>query len=196
MRASRELHLTESLFQSIIIGMTRKNLPALTLEDEYRSKVAPELGYMCNMLRWGASFEKIADRLGIEPARLVEMSKSIPEMGEPVKSALMQRDEDIQRVFFEASVGGFKTLKTIERIRKEDGSMQIKVQEKQAYIAPDARLLKLLLENTDKWFVDSDEFQKRITEESLKVRQKLAGKNDWKGVEIKGSKTQRKRRMV
>ena len=147
-----------------------------------------ELGYIGDMLRWGASVEKICDTLGITAKQFSSQMETDAELMKVVREARLMRDMDIQRAFFEAAVGGFRTTTSRRHIQKEDGSRQMEVTEKTEYVRADPKMMSLMLRNIDQWFSDKDSFEKRIALESLKIRKQLAGRDDWEPVTEKVTK--------
>ena len=156
-------------------GTMPKALPERKIETD-------ELGYIGNMLRWGASVAKICDTLGITEAEFGKQMGSDAELAKVVREARLMRDMDIQRAFFQAAVGGFRTTTSKKYVQKEDGSKQMEVLEKTEYVRADPKMMALMLKNIDPWFTEKDEFEKRLALESQMIRRQLAGKNDWKPV--------------
>ena len=147
-----------------------------------------ELGYIGDMLRWGASVEKICDTLGIDGKQFEAQLGKNPELAAVVREARLQRDMDIQRAFFEAAVGGFRTSTSKKYVQKEDGSKQMEVLEKTEYVRADPKMMALMLKNIDPWFTEKDSFEKRLALESQLIRKQLAGGKDWKPVTTKVTK--------
>ena len=145
-----------------------------------RKIAVDELGYIGDMLRWGASVEKICDTLGITVESFTTQMRSDGELAQVVRDAKLMRDTDIQRAFFQSAVGGFRTTTAKKYVQKEDGSKQMEVTEKTEYVRPDPKLMALMLKNIDPWFTEKDAFEKRLALESQLIRKQLAGNNDWK----------------
>lgn len=147
-----------------------------------------ELGYIGDMLRWGASVEKICDTLGITEKQFSEQLGKDGELRAVVREAKLMRDTDIQRAFFEAAVGGFRTSTSKKYVQKEDGSKQMEVLERTEYYRADPKMMALMLKNIDPWFTEKDSFEKRLALESQLIRKQLAGGKDWKPVTRKVTK--------
>lgn len=162
----------------------------LERRDDYKTLVEPNLGYVGNMLRWGASVDKICDRLGCSVADFHAWAKSEKELNEVVRSALMQRDEDIQRAFFESALGGFHTevTRTVKHTKAPDGSDGYStIEEKQTtkWAKADPKMLTLMLKNTDPFFIEEDKFRRDMEREALDLRRRLLSANLWKPVDGK-----------
>ena len=158
-----------------------KALPERKIETD-------ELGYIGDMLRWGASVAKICDTLGITEAEFGKQMGSDAELAKVVREARLMRDMDIQRAFFQAAVGGFRTTTSKKYVQKEDGSKQMEVLEKTEYVRADPKMMALMLKNIDPWFTEKDSFEKRLALESQLIRKQLAGGKDWKPVTTKVTK--------
>ena len=150
-----------------------KALPERKIETD-------ELGYIGDMLRWGASVAKICDTLGMTEEQFGKQMESDTELAKVVREARLMRDMDIQRAFFQAAVGGFRTTTSKKYVQKEDGSKQMEVLEKTEYVRADPKMMALMLKNIDPWFSEKDDFEKRLALESQMIRRQLAGRNDWK----------------
>lgn len=144
-----------------------------------------EIGYIGDMLRWGASAEKICDTLGVTMEWYSAQLESNEEFRSIVREAKLQRDVDIQRAFFQSAVGGFRTSTSKKYVQKEDGSRQMEVTERTDYVLPDARMMRLMLANTDPWFSDRDSFERKLMLEAQAIRRRLAEGSEWKPVEVK-----------
>ena len=149
------------------------------LEDTYKARIEPNLGFIGNMLRWGAPMAKIAERLGVSEAVLTRMAETNSELATVVEQALMQRDEDIQRAFFEAALGGYHTdirqsVKTLP-----DGTKMYEEVQTKRWKGADARILSLLLMNTDRWFTDKTDMSRRLEEEAMDLRRRLIEGQSW-----------------
>lgn len=155
------------------MGRRMKQLPDRKIESD-------EIGYIGNMLRWGASVSKICETLGMSEAEFRRQLESDGELASVVKEAKLMRDTDIQRAFFEAAVGGFHTSTQKKYIQKEDGTKQMEVVEKTEYSKPDPKLMALMLKNIDPWFAEKDGFERKLALESQLIRKQLAGREDWK----------------
>lgn len=169
-------------------------------KDAYRRLVEPNLGYVGNMLRWGASVEKICTRLGVSTDDFDHWLATEPELAEVARSAMMQRDEDIQRAFFEAAVGGFHTdiKKSIKKTTAPDGSDGYTVTEETQtlhWVKADPKLMALMLKNTDPTFVEEDKFRRDLETEAHRLRRELLSASVWVPVDGKQSDT-RKRSLV
>lgn len=147
-----------------------------------RKIATDELGYIGDMLRWGASVGKICDTLGMTESQFGEQMARDAELRKVVQEAKLMRDMDIQRAFFQSAVGGFRTTTSKKYVQKEDGSKQMEVLEKTEYVRADPKMMALMLKNIDPWFSEKDDFEKRLALESQLIRKQLAGKNDWKPV--------------
>ena len=152
-----------------------KALPERKIETD-------ELGYIGDMLRWGASVAKICDTLGMTEEQFGKQMESDTELAKVVREARLMRDMDIQRAFFQSAVGGFRTTTSKKYVQKEDGSKQMEVLEKTEYVRADPKMMALMLKNIDPWFSEKDDFEKRLALESQMIRRQLAGRNDWKPV--------------
>ena len=149
------------------------------LDDRYARLVEPNLGYIGNMLRWGASIEKVCSRIGVASSELMAWSETRPELSEVFKAALMQRDEDIQRAFFESAVGGFHTEVSESLKQLPDGSKILERREVTKWKGADAKLMALMLRNTDPTYVDKDSFDRRLEERAMALREEMARKAAW-----------------
>ena len=160
------------------MGKVMKSLPKRRIETD-------ELGYIGDMLRWGASVEKVCDTLGISVESFKSELAAGGELATVVREARLMRDIDIQRAFFQAAVGGFRTTTSKRYVQKEDGSKQMEVTEKTEYVRADPKMMALMLKNIDPWFTEKDAFEKRLALESQLIRRQLAGGKDWKPVTSK-----------
>lgn len=141
-----------------------------------------DLGYVGDMIRWGASVEKVCETLGVGVESFRAEMASGGELAKVVREARLMRDTDIQRAFFQAAVGGFRTTTVKRHVQKEDGSRQMEVTEKTEYHRADPKLMALMLKNIDPWFTEKDAFERRLALESQLIRKQLAGGSDWKPV--------------
>lgn len=150
-----------------------------TVKDEYEELVQPYLGYVGNMLRWGAPVAKICSQLGISEASFTKMGVEHKELATVIKEALLQRDEDIQRAFFESAIGSYHT-DVRESLKQMGNAKIIERTETTRWHKADARVLSLLLMNTDPWFLDKTRFTRELEQRAQEIRERIASSGEWK----------------
>lgn len=151
-------------------------------KDEYENLVQPYLGYVGNMLRWGAPVAKICSQLGVSESSFTKMGVEHKELATVIKEALLQRDEDIQRAFFESAIGSYHT-DVRESLKQMGNAKIIERTETTRWHKADARVLSLLLMNTDPWFLDKTRFTRELEERAQEIRERIASSGEWKPAE-------------